>query len=133
SEFKIAQQNLAIARGCGTPDPVCMSVNRSRSAQYAGLAGQQPLPIISSALASNNDATSAPQIEQGQTGALANAIATNAPRMGRLTALGYPVNMFQVNPALTTGSALLEVNGGDTNYHGLQAEVKRRVSAGLLL
>jgi len=133
NEFKIAQQNLAVARGCATPDPVCMSVNRSRSGQYAGLPGQQTLPIISASLASNNDATSALQIEQGQAGALANAIATNATRMGRLTALGYPVNMFQVNPTTTTGNALLEVNGGDTNYHGLQAEVKRRMSAGLLV
>jgi hypothetical protein len=114
-------------------DPVCMSMNRSRSGQYAGLAGQQPLPVISTALASNNDATSALQIEQGQAGALANAIATNSTRMGRLTAIGYPINMFQVNPTITTGNALLEVNGGDTNYHGLQVEVKRRMSAGLLV
>jgi len=28
---------------------------------------------------------------------------------------------------------LLEVNGGDTNYHGLQVELKRRMSAGLLV
>src|SRR5205814_4529690 len=69
----------------------------------------------------------------GTAGALANAIATNATRMGRLTGLGYAANMFQVNPTLTTGSALLEVNGGDTNYHGLQTEVKRRMSAGLLI
>ena len=132
-EFRIAQQNLAIARGCATRDPVCMSTNRSRSGQYAGLAGQQSLPIISTALASNNDATSALQIEQGQAGALANAIATNSTRMGRLTGIGYPINMFQVNPTITTGNALLEVNGGDTNYHGLQVEVKRRMSAGLLV
>ena len=132
SEVKIARQNLAIARGCATPDPVCMSANRSRSNQYVGLAGQAPLPLIFTALAANNDATSALQIEQGQAGALANAIATNAARMGRLTAAGSPINLFQVNPTLTTGSATLQVNGGDTNYHGLQVELKRRLATGLL-
>src|SRR5439155_18254145 len=132
NEFKIAQQNLAVARGCSTPDPVCMSVNRSKSSQYVGLTGQQNLPMIFTALAANNDSTSALQIEQGQAGALANAIATNATRMTRLTAAGQPVNMFQVNPTLTTAAANLEVNGGNTNYHGLQVELKRRMSKGLL-
>ncbi len=133
NEFKIAQQNLAVARGCSTPDPVCMSANRTRSNQYAGLAGQQPVAIITTSVASNNDATSALQIEQGQAGALANAIATNATRMGRLTSAGYAINLFQVNPTLSNGAANLQMNGGDTNYHGLQAEVRRRLSAGLLL
>jgi len=133
SEVKIAQQNLAIARGCATPDPVCMSANRSRSNQYAGLPGQQALSIIPTALAANNDATSASQIEQGQAGALANAIATNTTRMARLRSAGYAVNLFQVNPALSNGNANLQVNGGDTNYHGLQAEVRRRMSRGMLI
>ncbi len=133
NEFKVAQQNLAIARGCATPDPVCMSANRSKSNQYVGLAGQQALPIIFTALASNNDSTSALQIEQGQAGALANAIGTNAGRMTRLTGAGQPVNLFQVNPTLTTAAANLQTNGGDTNYHGLQAEIRRRMSAGLLM
>ena len=132
NDFKTAQSNLALARGCASPDPVCMSANRNRSNQYFGLPGQQPLPIIFTALALNNDATSALQIEQGQAGALANAIATNAARMTRLTAAGQPINMFQVNPTLTTGAANLEVNGGNTNYHGLQVELKRRMSKGLL-
>ena len=77
-----------------------MSANRAKSNQYFGLAGQQPLPMIFTALAANNDATSALQIEQGQAGALANAIATNSTRMTRLTAAGSPVNLFQVNPTL---------------------------------
>ena len=132
NEFKTAQNNLALARGCASPDPVCMSANRARSNQYFGLPGQQPLPLIFTALAANNDATSALQIEQGQAGALANAIATNAARMTRLTAAGSPINLFQVNPTLTTGAANLEVNGGNTNYHGLQVELKRRMSKGLL-
>jgi hypothetical protein len=133
NEFKTAQSNLALARGCAPSDAVCMSANRSKSNQYFGLPGQQPLPMIFTALASNNDATSALQIEQGQAGALANAIATNATRMARLTAAGAPVNLFQVNPTLVSGMANLEVNGGNSNYHGLQVEVRRRLSKGLLV
>jgi hypothetical protein len=132
NEFKIAQNNLALARGCSASDPVCMSVNRNKSSQYFGLPGQQPLPIIFTALASNNDATSALQIEQGQAGALANAIATNTTRMARLTAAGSPINLFQVNPTLVSGAANLQVNGGNSNYNGLQVEVRRRMSKGLL-
>jgi hypothetical protein len=53
--------------------------------------------------------------------------------MGRLTAIGKPANLFLVNPTLGSGSALLEVNGGNTNYNSLQAEVTRRFSKGLLV
>jgi carboxypeptidase family protein len=134
-EFKVARANLAAARGCSPTDPVCMSVNRSRSNNYFGLAGQANLPMIVTAIGSNNDATTALQIEQGQAGALANAIATNTTRMGRLTApaVGKPINLFQVNPTLTTGAATLEVNGGNTNYHSLQVEARHRMSKGLLV
>jgi hypothetical protein len=118
----MAQSNLAIARSTSP-----------NSTQYFGLAGQQPLPIIVTAVGSNNDATSATQIAQGQAGALANAIATNATRMSRLTAAKYPVNMFQVNPTIGSGAANLLTNGGNTNYHGLQVEVRRRLSKGLLV
>jgi hypothetical protein len=133
SEFQQAQQNLAAARGCAVTDPVCMAVNRGKSNNYFGLTGQAALPMIVTAIGSNNDATTASQIEQGQAGALANGIATNATRMARLTAIGKPANLFLVNPTLGSGSALLEVNGGNTNYNSLQAEVNRRFSKGLLL
>src|SRR6516164_8750654 len=53
--------------------------------------------------------------------------------MAKLVAAGKPINLFQVNPTLGSGSALLEVNGGNTNYNSLQAEVNRRFSKGLLL
>jgi hypothetical protein len=132
NEFKTAQQNLAIARGCATPDPVCMSANRAKSNQYVGLAGQQALPIILTSVASNNDSTSALNIEQGEAGRLANAIATNATRMARLTAAGYPVNLFQANPTISTGSASVTTNGGNSNYNGLQVELRHRMSHGLL-
>jgi hypothetical protein len=45
---------------------------------------------------------------------------------------GLPVNLFQVNPGLDFGFANVEVNGGNSNYNGLQVELKRRLSKGLL-
>jgi hypothetical protein len=132
SEFRTAQQNLAVARGCATPDPVCMSANRSKSNQYFGLAGQQSLPMIFTSIASNNDQTTALNIEQGEAGRLANSIATNATRMGRLTAAGYPVNLFETNPTLSNGTANVTTNGGNSNYNALQVELRRRMSHGLL-
>ncbi len=122
NEFKVAQSNLALARQ-----------TNPTSSQYFGLPGQAALPIITTALASNTDTTSATQIAQGQAGALATAIATNATRLGRLTAAKYPVNLFQANPTLLSGAANLLVNGGNSNYHGLQVEIRRRLSKGLLV
>ena len=122
NEFKIAQSNLAIARASSPGSNV-----------YAGLPGQGPLPVISLAIGANNDVTTATQIAQAQAGALANAIATNTTRMARLIAAGKPANFFQVNPGITSGASLLEVNGGDSHYNGLQLELRRRMSKGLLL
>ncbi len=120
SEFKTAQNNLAIARAT-TPT----------SNVYAGLSGQAALPIITTAVGSSSDATTATLIAQGQAGNLANAIATNATRMTNLTKAGRPANFFQVNP-LAGGNSLDEVNGGKSFYDGLQIELRRRMSHGLL-
>jgi hypothetical protein len=107
-EFKVAQANKGVISAATTP-------------------------IINTAFAGALDATSATQISQGQAGALGSAIATNATRMSRLTAAGYPVNLFQVNPTLGSSAANLLTNGGNTSYHGLQVEVRRRLSKGLLV
>jgi hypothetical protein len=120
NEFKIAQANLAIARQTNPTSVV-----------YAGLAGQQPLPIITTAIGSNNDNTTGTQIAQGQAGALANAIANNATRMTRLVNSGKPVNFFQVNP-LTGGNSTILTNAGQTHYQGMTVEVRRRMSKGIL-
>src|SRR5262249_54091617 len=100
SEFKVAQANKGISLAT--------------------------TPIIWTAYAGALDATANTQITQGQAGALANAIATNTTRMARLKTAGYAENLFQVNPTLGSGNANLLTNGGNTNYHGLQVEVRRR-------
>jgi hypothetical protein len=123
NEFNIAANNLAIAR---------QSSPTSTNFGNQGLPGQQAIPIIQTALNTTNDTTTATRLAQGQAGALATTIATTAADMNRLVAAGKPVNMFLVNPTLLNGSALLEVNGGNSNYHGLQVELTRRLSKGLL-
>ncbi len=135
NEFKIAQNNLAIANGLSVAQLATTPLSQLKVINYgnSGLPGQAPIPIIQTALATVTDTTTFNQLAQGQAGALANAIATNATRMARLTAAGKPANFFQVNPGITSGASLLEVNGGDSHYNGLQIEVRRRMSKGLLL
>ncbi len=133
NEFKIAQSNLAIARAQPVTQscPVANCGPTANNYGNQGFAGQAALPIISTAIGSNTDTTTATQIAQGQAGALANAIAINASRMINLTKSGRPANFFQVNP-LAGGAANLEVNAGHTHYNGLQVELRRRFSKGLL-
>jgi hypothetical protein len=64
---------------------------------------------------------------------VANNIATNATRMNNLTRAGYPANLFRVNPTTVGGNANLYINGGSSTYHAFQTEVRRRLSAGLLV
>lgn len=123
SQFEAAQKNLAIARAVA-------GQGASNNFGNQGLAGQQDIPIISTALGTTNDQTTANQLSENAAGATANAIATNTTRMGRLTAKGYPTNLFVVNPA-TNGSVNLTDNSGASTYNALQVELRRRLSHGL--
>ncbi len=120
-EFKVAQANLALARQ-----------SNPTSTQFAGLAGQKPLSIITTALGLNSDTTTATQLLQGQAGALANAIAFNSTRMANLTNAGYASNFFVVNPTVLGGGAFMVANGGGSSYNALQVELTKRFSHGLL-
>jgi len=123
-DFRIAQSNLSIARAASP-----LSVNFGNQ----GLPGQRPIPLIQTALGAASDTNIATQIARGQAGAVAAGIAANAQRMGRLRAAGYPANLFQVNPTVLNGGASLMINGAHTTYNALQLEVRRRMSAGLLV
>ncbi len=122
NEFKIAQNNLAIAQKA-TPT--------STNFGNQGLPGQAAIPIIQTAFGATTDSTQATNILQGQAGAVANAIATNATRMSNLVKAGYPSNLFMANPATYSGAYLL-YNGGSATYNSLQVEVRRRFVGGLL-
>jgi hypothetical protein len=123
NEFKIAANNLAIAR---RTNPTTNNFGNQ------GLAGQQNIPIISTALGTTNDVTSATYLDQGRAGTLANAISSNATRLGNLTRAGYPANFFVVNPTVAGGSAWIMSNDGSSFYDALQVESRRRLSRGLM-
>lgn len=69
-------------------------------------------------------------ILRGEAGRLANDIAFNATRMGRLTAAAYPANFFVVNPTVLGGGAFVIDNSGHSTYNALQIELRRRLSKG---
>jgi hypothetical protein len=130
NEFQIAQNNLTIQRGGNIANP-----NTNNNANYnnfgnVGLPGQKAVPILQTALGTTNDSTTASYLQNGQAGSSANSIATNASRMGNLTAAGYPKNMFVVNPDVAGGGAFLLTNDGASFYDALQLEVRRRMTNG---
>jgi carboxypeptidase family protein len=125
NEFKVAANNLAIAR---TANPNSVDFGNR------GLAGQQSIPILSTALAgATSDTVIANNLLRGEVGATANAIATNGPRMTRLTTAGYPANFFLVNPTVVGGGAFLIVNSGHSTYNAFQAELRRRFRGGFMM
>jgi hypothetical protein len=126
NEFLIAQNNLRIARAQNS-----LSTNFGNQ----GLAGQQNVPILQTALGGTTDTTIANNLTLGQAGAAAQAIANNTSRMANLVKAGYPVNMFFVNPTVldvanTTG-AFLVTNDGSSFYDALQVELRRRMTNGV--
>ena len=131
NEFQIAQQNLAIANGVSNISQLTSTTLKSTNFGNQGLAGQRPIPIIQTGLNLTSDTTTATRLVQGQAGALANTLATTATDLNRLVAAGYPINLFQVNPTILSSANLL-MNGGNSNYNGLQVEARRRMSFGLL-
>ena len=123
AQFQIAQQNLAIAQA-KTPGTVNFG--------NQGLPGQGNIPILSTALGTTTDTTTATYLQRGEAGGSAYAIATNVTRMNNLMKAGYPANFFRVNPYTTAADYLLK-NGGASTYDALQVELRKRFARGLLL
>lgn len=124
SQFQAAQNNLSIARAA-QPAGAAPSNNFGNQ----GLPGQVAVPILSTALGTTTDQTTATYLVQGQAGAAANSISSNATRMGNLTRAGYPVNLFLVNPIFANANEL--VNAGGSTYHSGQVELRKRLSGGV--
>lgn len=134
-EFKNAQNNLAIARAA---NPATNNYSNQ------GLPGQVALPIF---LASFGTATStnfsssaiATAISQGQAGVVANTLAVNTTFQANRTSAtgGLPANYFVVFPQAISGASVgttfAIVNGGSSTYQGVQLELRRRLSSGLLV
>jgi len=134
NEFRIAQNNLTIARG-GDITKNTGVVNFGNT----GLAGQQNVPILQTALGTTSDVTTAGYLMLGQAGTSASSIATNAARIGNLTAATSkacnggpcPINMFVVNPTVAGGGPFVLDNGGSSAYNALQVEARKRLATGL--
>jgi hypothetical protein len=131
-QFQAAENNLAIANGVPVSQLTSISL-KSTNFLNQGLAGQTNVPIISTALANTTNSTLANYVAQGQAGAFANSIAGTVSQMARLTAAGYPANLFQVNPATGGSGANLETNQGGSSFNSMQVELRRRFSSGLLV
>jgi hypothetical protein len=125
NQFQIAQKNLTIARGGNITNQT------SNNFGNQGLPGQQNVPILTTAIGTSTDSTTATYLMLGQAGTSANSIATNQTRMNALVAAGYPVNLFQVNPTVANGGAFVLTNNGASFYNAFQMEVRRRISKGL--
>ena len=136
SEFKIAQENLRLAR--------LTNAASTNFGLQAGVAGTRAIPVIAAGLNTSNDATFATTISRGLAGSLANTIAASNPAMARLIA-GNLVpfttlsdgsrvsNSFFINPVAASAGAFLVTNGGHSTYNSLQIELRRRLSKGLLV
>lgn len=133
SEFQKAQNNLAASGG-------------------TSFQGPQPLPIMSTAFASaggNSNFSNgqfATYLQQGQAGAFANALATNAGYLCSLVGAAnfspcaangasgtgtYPINFWQANP-YGAGSGIYEMtNDGYSNYNSLQTDFRQRPTHGM--
>lgn len=128
NQFKVAQNNLAIARG-GNIYQNTGVVNFGNQ----GMPGQQNIPIFTTALGNTNNATFAQYLMMGQAGTAAGAMSTNTTYMGNLTNAGYPANFFVVNPTVGSGDTYVITNGGASYYDAATIEVRRRLSNGFLL
>jgi hypothetical protein len=124
-QFQIAQKNLTIARGGNIANQTTNNFGDQ------GLPGQQPIPMIQTALGTTTDATTATYLMLGQAGTSANSIATNQTRLNALIAAGYPANLFQVNPTVAGGGSYVLTNDGASYYNALQLELRRRISHGI--
>ncbi|HLH19621.1 MAG TPA: carboxypeptidase-like regulatory domain-containing protein [Bryobacteraceae bacterium] len=125
SEFQIAANNLAIARGGNIYNQTTNNYGNQ------GLPGQKPIPIIQTAIGNTTDTTTATYLMMGQAGSLANSIATNATRMTSLTNAGYPANFFVLNPTVAGGGSYVLANLGASYYDAATVEFRRRLSSGL--
>lgn len=111
ADFKRAQNNL--------------SLSGNKSAAYnAAIPGSQPLTLLPSLPATLTNATLISYLQTGQVGELAN--------YEQSFGLGLPGNpiSFYSNPLVLGANTV--ANGGDSDYHGLQLELRRRTRAGLL-
>lgn len=143
TEFKLAQQNLAINRANGM----------GNSFANNGLAGQSPLPILTAAFTDTgglvpsrfSNGTFVNDLDNGRAGDFANTLAgsstylcnliggTNFSPCGTNPGHGYPINFFQANPYNAGKATGYLTDAGYGDYHALQLDWRQRPAHGLQL
>jgi hypothetical protein len=78
-------------------------------------------------LVSTNNAQTSGIASFGASGLQNSAFAANAVKAG------LPANFFMANPTNGQGQSYLDTNAGNTKFHALQFELRRRMTAGLLV
>lgn len=144
-EFKLAQANLKANIAAG----------KGNTYAYTGVSGTSPLPITLAyfsgiAKAQSGDPTkytsssftnstfvntlalNNPNVCCSTTTSYSGLLDVNATFRANALAAGLPANFMLTNPDLR-GGANFTGNGGYTRYDGLQVELRRRMSKGLLL
>jgi hypothetical protein len=138
SEFRLAQQNLQanIAAGRGnnfryfgpgtgtSPLPIHLAYFAGLPASRAG----DPASYGSATFQDNTFLTPLARLNPNPR-ASADALDADATRRANALAAGLPANFLVANPDLL-GGANVTGNGGGTNYHSLQIELKRRYANG---
>jgi hypothetical protein len=127
SQFYQAQQNLWINRGCSGSWNNCTNPTSTNFAN-AGLPGQGNFPLIQTGLNYTSDTNVSTYLRQNRPGSVAGLMYNNAAAMSRLSAAGYPANVFVVNPAVAGGGSYLLTNLGSSTYNSLQVELNHRFS-----
>ena len=146
--FNAARNNLLIfakanPNTCVVSGTAVQTVSGTCNYGNSNLPGQVAVPLITTAIGSATDSTTATRLIQGQAGAVANSIAFTASRMTNLINAGLvPTttlpngqrvsNFFIVNPQ-TAGGTFVMGNGINTTFNALQVEFRRRLSNGLLI
>lgn len=130
-EFIAAQKNLAIsiAAGSGT------------NFRNQGLPGQVSLPIFTASFGSATstqfgNSTFTSRLQQGQAGSVAQLLGNttaNVAFQNNRVAAGLAANLFIVNPSVFGAGSNVQTNYGSSTYNGLQIELRRRMSSGLLM
>jgi hypothetical protein len=137
SEFRDAQNNLAINQANG----------KGNTAFNNGLAGQNPLPVMTAAFGNSSTASGwtayVTQLQTGQAGSLARSLVsttsylcnvvggTNFSPCAGNAGSGRALNFWNINPwARTAGLNYLDA-AGTSNYHALQAQLRQHNAHGM--
>jgi hypothetical protein len=160
-EFVNAQNNLAIANGLTVAQLTALPAPKLTTSNFSnqGKPGQVNLPIFQSAFGANGSqaalssgsgfasSTYITYLEQGNAGSFASSIAststgttycrlvgsnfTPCANAGYTQSNGYPMNFFRPNPY--ANSIMYQNDDGNSNYNGLQIELRKALKHGLMV